>query len=51
VTFVSKFEFYFDKNLKQKYYFRNDINKIKSLNKKIKKNEIIFLMKNIFLIK
>ncbi len=51
IGIILKFEFFFDKNLKQKYYFRNDIIKIKTFSKKIKKNKIIFLMKNIFLIK
>lgn len=41
----------FDKNLKEKYYFRNEINKIKILNPKIKDKKIIFFQKNIFLIK
>jgi hypothetical protein len=48
---VHKIESFFDKNLKQKFYFRNDINKIKIINQNLTKKKIIFIKKNIFLIR
>ena len=46
-----KIESFLDKNLKQKFYFRNDINKIKIINQNLTKKKIIFIKKNIFLIR
>jgi surface carbohydrate biosynthesis protein len=43
-----KIQFLFNKNLKEKYYFRSDINKIFFFNKKIKNAKISYLKKNIF---